>query len=146
MTDRHKTSMCHPLIVGADGIEPTLRHPLIMVAEDDDEFRDYLCTELARDGYGVLPVGDGATAMEVLDMALIEPTAVMYPSLIITDIRMPRSDGFDLLAYSGFIPAIAITAFGDDETHRTARDLGAHFVLDKPFDAGDLRRAVRSLV
>ena len=38
-------------------------------------------------------------------------------------------------------PVILITAFGDDATHREARELGADAMFDKPFDLEDLRTA-----
>lgn len=130
----------------APDVIASLPRPVILVAEDDEDFRDYVCSQLARDACSVLPVCDGATAMTYIDLALMEPAIGLFPNLIVTDIRMPGCDGFALLAYARFIPTIAMTAFGDAATRATARELGACYFFDKPFDVDALKTAAKELV
>jgi DNA-binding response OmpR family regulator len=70
--------------------------------------------------------------------------------LVISDIRMPRISGLDVLraeSFGGeFPPIILITAFGDEWTHGKAKYLGAVDVFDKPFDIGELVDRVRELL
>lgn len=65
-----------------------------------------------------------------------------------TYLRMPRVDGLDLLHWLGGrfpeVPVILITAFGDSQTHRRAKELGATVVLDKPFDLEEFHAHVSS--
>ena len=65
-----------------------------------------------------------------------------------SDIRLPRVSGLDILAgvsrVPRHVPVILITGFGDEETHARARDLGAERVLDKPFAMSEFRAAVAS--
>lgn len=122
------------------------RRQLILVAEDEEDYLDYVCGQLRRDDYDIMAVADGAAAMEYIDVALMDPFAVPLPDLMVTDLRMPCCDGLELLSYAGFIPTIVMTAFGAAETRATALRLGARYVFDKPFDTDDLRTAVRSIV
>jgi DNA-binding response OmpR family regulator len=70
------------------------------------------------------------------------------PAMVVSDVRMPGYSGLDLLAIlrcaSWTLPVVLITAFGDEDTHAEARELGAIAVLDKPFDLDDLRAVVRA--
>ncbi len=63
---------------------------------------------------------------------------------------MPGYSGLDVLAslhgLGSRIPAIMITAFGDDETRFQAAGLGAVAFLAKPFDMDDLRTVVLNVV
>jgi DNA-binding NtrC family response regulator len=62
--------------------------------------------------------------------------------LIVSDIRMPGLSGMELLhagrEAEAFPPTILITSFGDRETHREARRLGARALIDKPFELDTL--------
>ena len=80
-------------------------------------------------------------------LALDKPIDI---DLVISDIRMPWVTGMEVLRGMrqclGYPPVILITAFGDDQTHAEARQLGAAAVFDKPFDIEELLEKVRELV
>ena len=64
--------------------------------------------------------------------------------MLVTDLMMPRMDGFELLkrmtAQGATPPAIVLTAFGNIETAvQTMHDLGAFWFLEKPIQPGALR-------
>jgi DNA-binding response OmpR family regulator len=117
----------------------------VLVAEDDQEMRSLIVSSLRRDGYDVVESETGDALLEEIGDELLRAHAVR-PDLIVSDIRMPGSSGLDVL--SGLrraaweTPVILITAFGDDDTHKKAKRLGASAVFDKPFDVDDLRTAV----
>ena len=60
----------------------------IMVVEDDAELRDLFCAVLTERGYQPLPASDGMEALDILEHS--------YVDLIISDIMMPKMDGFTL--------------------------------------------------
>lgn len=66
--------------------------------------------------------------------------------LILSDINMPGMNGLDLLARIKTdrpdLPVVMITAYGDPETRRRAKELGAHGLLTKPVDFAALREEI----
>jgi CheY-like chemotaxis protein len=118
----------------------------ILVVDDDEDARELLRTVLRYCGALVTAVPSAQDAMSVLDR--------VTPDLVLTDIAMPRHDGYWLIdairklpaSRGGTIPAIAITAHG--ELHGPERTLSAGFQahLRKPLDPWELCRAVGSIV
>lgn len=115
----------------------------LLLAEDDRDLRELLCTVLEADGATVVSVANGREALEMLengggdfDVALL-------------DVRMPLMTGLEVLRESrrggATVPIILITSFADHELVDRAIALGAACVLDKPIDADLLRRTVRGL-
>lgn len=119
---------------------------LILLAEDDPAMRTLLATMLTRTGFEVVPCADGNALLRELRRSHDD---VRPPSLIVSDVQMPGATGLDVVHESRRIapsvPVILITAFGDERTHRRAKQLGAAAVLNKPFDLGELRALIVSL-
>jgi DNA-binding NtrC family response regulator len=74
----------------------------------------------------------------------LEKLAISTPNVILTDLKMPRVDGFELLRHINSegprIPAIVLTAFGSLETAiETIHNLGAFWFLEKPIQPAALR-------
>ena len=119
-----------------------LRHPRVLVAEDDHDMRALLVRQLERAGFEVDAVASGDEALDQLAEAIVNDR---HFELIIADIRMPGCTGLNLLAgvrkRDWHTPVILITGFGTPETHDEARRLGAYAVFDKPFDIDDLKTA-----
>jgi CheY-like chemotaxis protein len=120
--------------------------PCILLAEDDPAMRALIASMLEQEGYEVVEACDGHEVLSRLEAVRTQPPLSTPPALIVSDIRMPAYSGLDLLAILRCaacpVPVILITAFGDEETHAEARELGATAVLDKPFDLDDLRALV----
>lgn len=74
------------------------------------------------------------------------------PDLVITDVRMPRMDGFELCAAIRADPACAstpvvlLTSFGDEASREKGRLVGATEFLQKPVTVEALRRVVAKLL
>ena len=67
--------------------------------------------------------------------------------LILSDLRMPALTGLEVLEFLHDLPHppfICMTAFGDPQTHETARKLGAAATIDKPFDLDELIELVQA--
>jgi DNA-binding NtrC family response regulator len=111
----------------------------ILVVDDDPEMRSLLCDELSDGGYAVEQADDGMEAIRKINK---EPF-----DLVITDIRMNRLGGVELLqAVNGLkiaLPVILITAFGDwPEVISGYEGLVSSFI-SKPFKMEDLLSSVR---
>jgi DNA-binding NtrC family response regulator len=106
----------------------------ILIVEDDDAMRDLLCEELRDAGHRVVSAPGGRLG---LDVARAEPV-----DLVVTDLRMPDLDGFDLIrdlaALSDPPHIVMITAFGSIETAIKAVKLGAYDYITKPFEIDEL--------
>ena len=130
------------------------RRPTVLLAEDDDEMRTLIAERLRRDGYDVAECRDGVELLSRLDCILNRTSrsesSETHFDLIVSDIRMPGVLGMTVLEggqdFADFPPTILITAFGDRETHETAKQRGAVAVLDKPFEMDDLLSKVREIV
>jgi DNA-binding NtrC family response regulator len=145
--DAKSMNVLHP-------IPPELTHRVlpaprkrVVVIEDDRDMRDTVVRALRLDGYDVVSAGDGVRAAAVLRQLLQGDHHGI--DLVVTDIRMPRGNGLELLESIRIVdddlPVVVMTGFGDSEVERRASDLGAFF-LDKPFDVDDLRRLARRLL
>ena len=110
--------------------------------------RTLVVEALGADGYDVISVGDGGRLLERVREQLERPSHPCF-HLVISDVRMPVAGGLhalETLRKSGCeVPAILMTAFGDEVTRRRARELRASF-LEKPFALDELRKAVSELV
>ncbi|MBM3767836.1 MAG: sigma-54-dependent Fis family transcriptional regulator [Acidobacteria bacterium] len=108
----------------------------VLIADDEDAQRNGLASMVRAWGFAADTAADGQEALEKL---LADPASVL-----ITDLKMPRMDGFELLrrlpAENINIPAIVLTAFGNIETAvSTMHELGAFWFLEKPIQPSVLR-------
>jgi len=122
---------------------------VVLLAEDDHAMRELLKSVFTADGYEVVEARDGSELISHLHDLARTPHGRESLAVVISDVRMPRLDGLDVLAAlrcaHWYTPVILITAFGDEATHRDAHDFGAVAVLDKPFDLSSLRDLVRQI-
>lgn len=114
----------------------------ILIVDDDQESRDLLCEVLEASGYAPYAVADGLAAREVLGRD------VDY-RIIIADLQMPRESGLDLLRKlrqeNSRYEIILMSSFMSGVEKKAAKALGAHALLDKPFQFKELLAAVAEL-
>ena len=108
----------------------------VLLAEDDEQHRSKLAKIIQSWGMGVETVSDGQEALEKVSH--------VAPHVLITDLMMPRLNGFELLkrlqVQGALLPSIVMTAFGDIDTAvKTIHDLGAYWFLEKPIQPGVLK-------
>ena len=112
----------------------------ILLADDDIEMRALLVLALQAEGYEVVECTDGMQLLHCIEhlYPACPPSASHRRDAIITDMRMPGVSGLAVLEQihrrGGVPPIILITAFGDEQTHKLARQLGATMSVDKPFE------------
>jgi CheY-like chemotaxis protein len=105
--------------------------PHVLVADDDAWILRMVSTVLEKRGYQVETATDGEDALE---RALAQP-----PDLLITDVMMPRMDGWTLVkalrsrADLALLPVIFLTALSSDEDRIRGFRLGADDYVPKPF-------------
>jgi two-component system response regulator AtoC len=111
----------------------------ILVVDDEPNLRRVLSAQLSRDGYDVLTAEDGEQGLEMLRDHHID--------LVITDLKMPRRDGMELLRAAleldAELPVVMITAHGTVDTAVEALKTGAFDYVTKPFDQNEVRTIVR---
>jgi two-component system nitrogen regulation response regulator GlnG len=111
----------------------------VWVIDDDQSIRWVLEKALAREGMSVTGFSSGAGVLVQLERS--------RPDVILSDIRMPETDGLTLLAsiserYPG-LPVIIMTAYSDLDSTVAAFQSGAFEYLPKPFDVDDAVALVR---
>lgn len=112
----------------------------VLIVDDDTEMLATLRNGFARyeDIFAVLVAENGAEAIEAL-----KQTAV---SLVVTDLKMPRVDGFALLQHImehyPDLPVIVISGFSTPELESMALEAGAAGYIPKPFMLGTLARKI----
>lgn len=115
----------------------------VLTVDDSRTMLGMLHKALEGAGYDVIQGADGVEGLEVLQAASPSPDA------IITDINMPRMDGFELieavrkLDQFRHIPIIVLTTESDPEKKARARAAGATGWIIKPFSADSLVAAIR---
>jgi signal transduction histidine kinase len=117
--------------------------PRVVWADDNADMRDYV-TRLLADHFEVVAVADGEAALEA--------TREQLPDLVLSDVMMPRLDGFGLLAAlrsdprTQAVPVILLSARAGAEASTEGMNAGADDYLIKPFAARELVARVRTHV
>jgi two-component system chemotaxis response regulator CheY len=113
----------------------------ILTVDDSRTMRDMLRMSLVEAGYRVVQAEDGVHGLEVLQ--------VETPDVIVTDINMPRLDGFGFIeavrkdASWRTTPVLVLTTEVDPEKKGRAKAAGATGWIVKPFDPVKLVDAIR---
>jgi chemosensory pili system protein ChpA (sensor histidine kinase/response regulator) len=110
--------------------------PLVLVVDDSITVRRVTQRLLQREGYRVTLAADGLQALEKLQAE--------RPTVVLSDIEMPRMDGFDLVrnirsdARLSDLPVIMITSRIAEKHREHARELGVDHYLGKPYAEDEL--------
>ncbi len=120
--------------VATDGTPHDRRR--VLLADDNADLCDYISRLLTARGYDVEQVTDGVAALEAL--------RARRPDILVTDVMMPRLDGFGLLrqvrddASLRDLPVVMLSARAGEEAKVEGLDAGADDYLTKPFSAREL--------
>ena len=114
----------------------------ILVAEDDEQLRHLFCRVLSRNGFTAIPAVDGQDALEIMEKE--------YVDLVVSDIMMPRLDGYALVSAlrdSGDrIPVLMITAKDSFQDMQHGFLSGADDYMVKPINVNELVLRVHALL
>jgi PAS domain S-box-containing protein len=123
------------------GLRRPAQRARVLIADDNADMRDYLRRLLART-YDVVAVADGQAALEEIRMR--------RPALVLTDVMMPRLDGFGLLAAvraderTRTLPVVMLSARAGEEARIEGLAAGADDYVIKPFSARELLARIGS--
>jgi len=113
--------------------------PVILVVDDDPAIRESMARELRAAGYTVILASDGNEGLRAFEMQM--------PDLVLTDLSMPRSDGFELISAirpASKTPIVVLSVRGNDADKIRALDLGADDFVTKPFSVAELLARLRA--
>uniref|UniRef100_UPI003D6ABC42 response regulator transcription factor n=1 Tax=Lewinella sp. TaxID=2004506 RepID=UPI003D6ABC42 len=111
--------------------------------EDNDDFRAYLL-EILRPYYRLVQASDGLEALGVLNQQTVD--------LVVSDVMMPRMDGFELLKavrsqpQQWGLPFILLTARSEQADQLYGLRLGVDTYLSKPFEENELIARIHNLL
>lgn len=114
----------------------------ILVAEDDAELQQLFCRVLTRSGYTAIGVPDGVAALETLEKEYID--------LIVSDIMMPRMDGYTLVRSlrdtGNNIPVLMITAKDSFQDMQFGFLAGTDDYMVKPVNVNEMVLRIQALL
>ncbi len=113
----------------------------ILVIDDDVELCELLLNYLEQEGFRVHAVHDGAAGLEAACQGDFE--------LIVLDVMLPSTNGFDVLSrlrMHSKIPVIMLTARGDEIDRIVGLEMGADDYLPKPFNPRELLARIRAVL
>jgi signal transduction histidine kinase len=128
-------------LISVDRELPSLEQLRVLVVEDNTDSREFIQEVLEAAGAAVIAVDSVQGAISTLEQT--------QPDVIISDIAMPREDGYELIrqvrASKLEIPAIALTALAKSDNYDLAIGAGFQMYLIKPVNPQELIRAIAQL-
>lgn len=131
-----------PAWSAADKMEPANLRPLVLVIEDDDSVRTTLIDILELEGFAALGAGDGEEGILLAHEN--------RPAVIVTDISMPRFDGYAVLRALKAdprirdVPVIIVSAWAEKARVAKGLEHGAVEYISKPFRPDHLVAVIKS--
>lgn len=123
--------------------EQTLPSGRLLVVEDNDEIREFLCNRL-RAYFKIASARDGGEALSMLRKENFD--------LVLTDLMMPEMNGYELCSAIkndislSHIPVIILTAKSDTDSKLSGLRCGAEAFIEKPFNFTVLKEQISTLV
>ncbi len=117
--------------------------PMLLLVDDNDDLRSYLINFFQK-SYHVITACDGLEAFE--------KTISKIPDIIVSDIMMPRMNGFELCEQikkdtrTSHIPIVLLTSISASEKRIQGFEFGADDYLSKPFNAFELEARMKNLL
>lgn len=110
----------------------------ILIVDDQNGIRILLMELFGNEGYEMYQAANGKAALEVVEKD--------NPDLVLLDMKIPGMDGLEILKHIKSthpqIKVIMMTAYGELDIIKQAKDLGAISHFTKPFDIDEMRNVV----
>jgi CheY-like chemotaxis protein/nitrogen-specific signal transduction histidine kinase/methylphosphotriester-DNA--protein-cysteine methyltransferase len=141
--DLPKSDMKAEFHTPVSGAPSPSENEIILIVEDNTDVRAYIREQL-EENYTIVEACDGQKG---LDKAL-----ELIPDLIITDVMMPKMDGYQLSQHirddekTSHIPIVMLTARADIDDKIAGLKTGVDSYLIKPFNARELKARIRNLI
>jgi putative two-component system response regulator len=124
-------------------LDRTTRRRRILVADDEPLLRRMYQSYLSGEGYEVVAASDGDEA--------IQKAHADAPDLVITDVKMPKSDGYEVCRAlkedkeTRHVPVVIVSALGGEFDVNRGFQVGANEYLTKPLDLEELRERIDAI-
>lgn len=128
----------------------------VLIAEDDQNDAYFIQRAFQKCGFTRAPhiCGDGMEAIQYLEGTgeFADRTRFPFPKLLLTDLKMPRLNGFELLKWLRdhqelmVVPTIVMTSSKDPSDVKYAYCLGANAYICKPVSPADLEKVIGALL
>ncbi len=121
--------------------DSTFRDRKILVVDDEERMVRFIRLNLEYDGFKVIDAFNGTQAINKVRSSL--------PDLVLLDVMMPDIDGFEVLKIireTSTVPAIMLTAKGEEDDRVRGLELGADDYITKPFSPRELVSRVRAVL
>lgn len=112
----------------------------ILVIDDEDNISNAIAKALKKEGFGVITASNYKTAINIIDNSTLD--------LIISDVMMPYTGGFDIVEYVKenpklkHLPVILVTGMDKDILYSSS--IQANAIVQKPFDIAQLMALVKN--
>lgn len=114
----------------------------ILIVDDEEIMRSFLLDVFMEEGYNLDSAADGEEALHKISKTRYD--------LIITDIRMPKVEGTEVLRRAKELDpgvnVIVITGYASQQAKQECQRLGAAYYIAKPFQVNQIRALVNKLV
>lgn len=133
-----------PIPLDISSVDISCSNYSILIVEDRQELRSFLKDSFKDLFKHIYTAEDGVVALEI--------TKSKQPDIIVSDVMMPRMDGYELCkniksnVEISHIPIILLTAKCDQDSTSTGYKLGADFYLSKPFELDFLLTIIANLL
>lgn len=120
------------------------KHETLFLIDDENVWLETMQTVLHSESYNVVTADSGTAALNKLSK--------IKPDLILSDVRMPVMNGFELFdkikndPRLNTIPFVFMSSLDDYDARRVAKSLGATDYVTKPFDTEEIKRVVLDLL
>lgn len=127
------------IMEGGDSAAKSEKIATILFVEDDPDIQSFICSEFAEEKLEILVAGDGEQAISLFRRH--------HPDIIVSDIRMPKMDGFELLAAvrleDPHIPFILCSGVYTNLTREMTQNIfKPDLILEKPYTPEELMAAI----
>jgi two-component system, OmpR family, phosphate regulon response regulator PhoB len=134
--------------------EPEMSLARMLVIEDEELIRETIALTLIEEGYEVLTIADGKSALEILQFQgnpTVEANAPNFQAdLVILDLMLPNINGLDLCRLlrrqGSTVPILMLSAKGAETDRVVGLEVGADDYLTKPFGMRELVARCRALL
>ena len=122
----------------------TKKKRTVLLVDDETPYLDVLSTALKSEPFKVITANSGEAALKKMHHK--------KPDLILSDVRMPIMNGFDLFEKVRSdpklkrVPYVFMSSLDDYDARRVAKELGADDYVTKPLDTDDAKRTILELL
>src|SRR5438309_9848242 len=123
-----------------NNVIPAMNHEKVLIIEDEENERTGLSELISAWGYRTETARDGMEGLEKVN--------TWSPSIVVTDMKMPRMNGLELLekmeTHAQAVAVIMVTAQGTIDSAVQAMRMGAYDYIQKPIDTNRLRAILQN--